>query len=173
MLIQGLIILLVVAAHEHDTHQISEGVLHDLPIPRRGLRISSHDVPRDAEALGTDLCIEILVRQMLLVQEERQVPLLAIYAGTGQHLPSPRQADGYHTIRAVLSLGIVVLHYTRISEVRSRVQDGIHGTLDTFLDNKEIVGGQIQGAAVLDTDPLGSQKATVILVMRPIPMISC
>ena len=158
MLIQGLIILLVVAAHEHDTHQISEGVLHNLPIPRRGLRISSHNVPRDAEALGTDLCIEILVRQMLLVQEKRQVPLLAIYAGTGQHLPSPRQADGYHTIRAILGLGIVVLHYARISEVRGRIQDGIHGTLDTFHDNKEVVGGQVQGAAVLDTDPPGVRK---------------
>ncbi len=157
--------LLIEEPDQHDTNEIREGVLDDVPIPTRSLGVPGHDVTCDAHTFRTDLSIEILVRQMLLVQEERQVSLLPIHSHAGQHLPSPGEANGTYTVRRVTSLPHVVLQDTSVRKVSRRIQMRKHGALNTFMQNEQVVGGYIQRAAAVDEPLVITMVDIVILVV--------
>ena len=78
VVIQLLVPLLIVAPGAHDTNNIRQRILHDLPITSGGLGVARHNVSSDAKALGPHLRSEELVREMLLVQEESQITLLGV-----------------------------------------------------------------------------------------------
>ena len=83
-------VLLVVAAEQHDTNEVCQRVLHDVPIPRRCLGVSHKDVGGEPLALGSDLRIEELACHLSLIQKEWQIPLLTIRPHTGQDFARPR-----------------------------------------------------------------------------------
>ncbi len=60
---------LIVAPRKHNPDKIRQGILHDLPIDARHLRVAYHDVARHPETFRVDLSGKEFVRKMLLVQK--------------------------------------------------------------------------------------------------------
>ncbi len=77
---------LVEAPVHPDTHEIGEGIPHDVPLPRRRLGITRHSVGRDAQLFRAHLRGKELVRQVLLVQEEGEVSVFCAQTNAGKHL---------------------------------------------------------------------------------------
>ena len=59
VVIQRLVVLLVVASMHLYTHEVSQGVADDLPIPRRSLRISSQYICRNTHPLTAHLFFRV------------------------------------------------------------------------------------------------------------------
>ena len=69
MIVQLLAVRLVIAAPQHDTHQISKGIPDDFPIPRGRLRIPRHYICGETHLLGTRVSCKKLHRHLLLIQK--------------------------------------------------------------------------------------------------------
>ena len=104
---QLLVILLIEAAMHHNTHQVRQSLLNNIPIPRRQLRISHHDVRGHPHTLGSSVRSKKLLRQSLLIQKEWQIPMLAIDSNSREHLAGPRRTDGQNTVRTVLGVSLI------------------------------------------------------------------
>ncbi len=139
MAVQLWVMLLVIAPDQHDTHKISKSVANNFPIPGRRLRISRHDVASQSHTFRSVVGIEELVGHALLIQKERKVALFAIRSHTGENLSCPRITNRKYTIGVVFRCILVVLHPTSVTESIAGIQVRKHGTLDAWLQHKEII----------------------------------
>ena len=80
VIIQHRIILLIKTSEQHNTHQISERILDDLPIPCGCLGIPRQDIAGQAQALPHVLGCKVFAGKVALIQEKGQIPMLPIDA---------------------------------------------------------------------------------------------
>ena len=139
MVVQNREILLVVTASQHNTNQISKTVPNDFPIATGYLRIPCHHISSDSQSFGSDLCVEKLHGQVLLIQKESQVAMFAISTYTGHNFPRPGYTYGADTVSLVTVCVLIMLQDTSVCEVSGWIQMRKHGAFDAFEYDEQVI----------------------------------